>query len=107
MRLALFSILLVISFNAHSTWYYELTIRDVRAQNKAGQASFRTLEAVNNPSACPNYEYYGIRPENNPPLAMSVLLAAFMSGKAIDINVDDSQCDIYGSPSVKDVRIRN
>ena len=77
--------LLVILFgfeaNAVGVWYFEVSLKDVRAQNKSGQTSFRTIEAVNNPASCGNAGYYGVRPEHNPELAMSILLAAYISGK--------------------------
>lgn len=46
-------------------------------------------------------------PNNNLEMAMSVLLAAYMSGKKIDIVVEHGVCDAFNCPSVTHVRIRN
>ncbi|MBL1275122.1 MAG: hypothetical protein COB30_003450 [Ectothiorhodospiraceae bacterium] len=71
------------------------------------QTGFRTVEAINNPGGCGNFDFYAIRPDNNPSLVMSVLLAAYMGNKKIDIYVRGDQCGAFGRPSVTDVRIRN
>jgi len=109
MKKVIFLVMFVISINVHAAnaWYYGLTIKDVTAQNKADQTSFRTLEPINNPGSCPNVDFYAIRPDNNPKFAMSILLAAYMGNKKIDIYVVDSQCGAFGRPSVTDIRIRN
>ena len=109
MKKLLFTILLLFSVNTYAAgvWYYGLTVKSVRAQNKANQTGFTTVEAINNPAACPHSHYYGIRPENNPQLAMSVLLTAFTSNKKVDIFVQSDECDVFNRPSVGDVRITN
>jgi len=109
MRFFLFLMMVFFSVNvsAANAWYFGLTVKDLRAQSKANQTSFRTLEAINNPGGCPSGDYYVIRPDNNPQLAMSILLAAFMGNKKIDIYVVDYQCGVFSRPSVTDVRIRN
>ena len=109
MRKVIVLAMLLFSINIHAAnaWYFGLTLKDVRTQNKANQTSFRTLEPINNPGSCPNGDYYAVRPDNNPKFAMSVLLAAFMGNKKIDIYVVDIQCGSFGRPSVTDIRIRN
>ena len=104
-----FSILTFFSINSYAVnaWYFGLSIKDVRVQAAAKQASFRTVEAENNPGGCPNADFYAVRPENNPQFTMSMLLAAFLSKKKIDIYVRGDECGVYGRPSVTDVRIVN
>lgn len=102
-----FLVFLLCASQAHATWYFGLTLRDVRAQNADGQVSFRTLEPLNNPANCANTDYYGVRPDRGPELALTVLLTAYTTGKKIDIYVYDSECDMWGRPSVKSVRIRD
>jgi hypothetical protein len=105
--IAILFILICFELHAEGVWYFNFSLRDVRAQNKKGQTSFRTIESTHNPAKCVNTDYYGIRPENNPQLAMSVLLAAYLSRRNIDIYVSNTECDLWGRPSVHDVRIRN
>ncbi len=109
MKKVIFLALSIFTMNTYAagTWYFGLALKDVTAQNKANQTAFQTIEAVKNPMGCPNTDYYGVRSENNPQLAMSVLLVAYMGNKKIDIYVDDDVCDAFGRPSVTDIRIRN
>lgn len=109
MRNIILLAMLLFTINAHAgnAWYFGLTIKDVRAQNKDGQTSFRTIEPINNPGNCPNTDYYAIRSDNDPKFAMSILLAAYMGGKKVDIYVVGDQCGSFGRPSVTHIRIRD
>ncbi len=91
----------------HSTLYTGKTLKNVRSHNDTGQVSFRTLETIEGPEMCGNKDYYGVRVDNHPELALSILLAAYAIGKKVDVSVYDDKCDAWGRPAVKHIRIRD
>ena len=90
---------------ASGIWVSQKTIKNVRAQNAAGQVSFVTHQPIENPANCAHSHYYGITAQNHPELALSVLLSAHLSEKSITFFVLDNACDAFNRPSVTDVQI--
>jgi len=105
--LVVLAALMFVSSSSYAGWEYGLTLKSVRALGVHGQAAFQTVEQIINPKPCALYEYYGVRPENNPEMALSVLLAAYIAGKKVDIYIEEDQCDVAGRPSITNVRIRD
>ncbi len=102
------STLLISTFSiAGGSWAYDLTVKNVRNDGDNARMTFSTVEQISNPAACVNTDHYGVDTTNDPKGATAVLLTALVTGKKVDVFVDDTTCDINGRPSVSDVLIKN